>query len=195
MNTPIHIGQAYTYVWMDIFARYRCMTGHNVLFPMGLDKNGLPVEVQTEKIYNISMHETPREEFIEKCKVILKESGDRSLDAFKRLGLSCNSWSLERRIGGRYETDDPEYRRLTQETFIRFWNKGLVYEDEKTTNYCPVCGTTISDAEVEYKEEETVLNYMRFRVQETGEDVIIATTRPELLCSCRTVIFNPDDER
>jgi len=195
VNTPVHIGQAYTYVWMDIFARYKRMTGYNVLFPMGLDKNGLPVEVQTEKTFGISMHETPREEFIEKCKEILKESGDRSLDTFKQLGLSCNSWSLEHRLGGRYETDDPEYRRLTQETFIEFWKRGLIYEDEKTTNYCPVCGTTISDAEVEYEEEETILNYIIFKVQETGEDLIIATTRPELLCSCRTVIFNPNDER
>jgi len=195
VNTPVHIGQAYTYVWMDIFARYWRMAGYNVLFPLGLDKNGLPVEVQTEKAFGISMHETPREEFIEKCKTILKESGDRSLDTFKRLGLSCNSWRLEHTIGGRYETDDPEYRRLTQETFIEFWNKGLIYEDEKVTNYCPVCQTTISDAEVEYEEEETTLNYIKFKVRETGQDVIIATTRPELLCSCRAVLFNPDDER
>jgi valyl-tRNA synthetase len=195
VNTPVHIGQAYTYVWMDIFARYKRMTGYNVLFPMGLDKNGLPVEVQTEKAFRISMHETPREEFIEKCRQILTESGDLSLDTFKRLGLSCNSWSLEHHIGGRYETDDPEYRRLTQETFIEFWKRGLIYEDEKTTNYCPVCGTTISDAEVEYEEEETELNYIKFKVQETAEDLVIATTRPELLCSCRTVIFNPEDER
>jgi len=195
VNTPVHIGQAYTYVWMDIFARYKRMTGYNVLFPIGLDKNGLPVEVQAEKTFGISMHETPREEFIEKCKQILRESGDQSLDTFKRLGLSCNSWNLEHKIGGRYETDDPEYRRLTQETFIEFWNRGLIYEDEKTTNYCPVCGTTISDAEVEYEEEETDLNYIKFKVKESGEDVLIATTRPELLCSCRIVIFNPEDER
>ncbi len=195
VNTPVHIGQAYTYVWMDMFARYRRMTGHNVLFPMGLDKNGLPVEVQTEKTFGISMHETSREEFIEKCRQILTESGDRSLDTFKQLGLSCNAWDLERCLGGRYETDDAEYRRLTQETFIEFWKKGLIYEDQKTTNYCPVCGTTISDAEVEYEEEETTLNYIKFKVQETGEDIVVATTRPELLCSCRTVIFNPDDDR
>jgi valyl-tRNA synthetase len=195
VNTPVHIGQAYTYAWMDMFARYKRMTGYNVLFPIGLDKNGLPVEVQTEKTFGISMHETPREEFIEKCRQILKESGDRSLDTFKRLGLSCNSWTLKHHVGGRYETDDPEYRRLTQETFIEFWNRGLIYEDEKTTNYCPVCGTTISDAEVEYEEEETELNYIRFKVQETGQDITVATTRPELLCSCRTVIFNQDDER
>ncbi|MCD6538138.1 valine--tRNA ligase [Candidatus Bathyarchaeota archaeon] len=195
VNTPVHIGQAYTYVWMDIFARYKRMTGYNVLFPIGLDKNGLPVEVQAEKTFGISVRDTPREEFIEKCKQILKESGDQSIETFKRLGLSCNSWRLEHKIGGRYETDDPEYRRLTQETFIMLWRKGLIYEDEKTTNYCPVCGTTISDAEVEYEEEETDLNYIRFRVKETGEEIIIATTRPELLCSCRLVIFNPEDER
>ncbi|MEM2936676.1 MAG: class I tRNA ligase family protein, partial [Candidatus Bathyarchaeia archaeon] len=73
--------------------------------------------------------------------------------------------------------------------------KGLIYEDEKTTNYCPVCQTTISDAEVDYEEEKTTLNYIKFRIKETGEDSIIATTRPELLCSCRIVIFNPEDER
>ncbi|MCD6465725.1 valine--tRNA ligase [Candidatus Bathyarchaeota archaeon] len=195
VNTPVHIGQAYTYVWMDIFARYKRMNGYNVLFPIGLDKNGLPIEVQVEKTYGIAMHETPREEFIEKCKQVLKESGDISLEIFKRLGLSCNSWKLEHKIGGRYETDDPEYRRLTQETFIEFWKRGLIYEDEKVTNYCPVCRTTISDAEVEYVEEEAVLNYIKFRIQETGEEVLIATTRPELLCACRVVLFNPADER
>ncbi len=180
---------------MDMFARFRRMAGFNVLFPMGLDKNGLPVEVQTEKTFNISMHETPREEFLEKCEEVLKESGDVSLDTFKKLGLSCNAWNVEHRIGGRYETDDPEYRRLTQETFIELWKKGLIYEDEKTTNYCPVCQTTISDAEVDYEEEKATLNYIRFRVKEKGEEIIIATTRPELLCSCRIVIFNPEDER
>ena len=195
VNTPVHIGQAYTYVWMDIFARYKRMMGYNVLFPMGLDKNGLPIEVQTEKTFGIVMHETPREEFIAKCKQLLQESGEASLETFKRLGLSCNSWDLEYKVGGRYETDDPEYRRLTQETFIEFWKRGLVYEDEKVTNYCPVCRTTISDAEVEYEEEETLLNYIKFRVQETGEEILIATTRPELLCSCRIILFNPSDER
>jgi valyl-tRNA synthetase len=195
VNTPVHIGQAYTYVWMDIFARYNRMIGHNILFPMGLDKNGLPVEVQTEKIFGISMHETPREEFIMKCKEILKASGDHSLDTFKRLGLSCNSWKLVHNLGGRYETDNPKFRQLTQATFIEFWRKGLIYEDKKTTNYCPTCGTTISDAEVEYEEKETELFYIKFKVQEKDSEIVIATTRPELLCSCKTVIFNQNDER
>ncbi|MEM5799452.1 MAG: valine--tRNA ligase [Candidatus Aenigmatarchaeota archaeon] len=195
VNTPIHIGHAYTYVWQDIMARSRRMMGFNVLFPIGLDKNGLPIEVMAEKIFNIKMHETPREEFIAKCKEMLEKAGDASLDSFKRLGLSCNEWQVKYELGGRYDTDDPEYRKLTQETFIQLWRKGLIYEDVKPTNYCPVCGTAIADAEVEYKEGKTKLNYIKFKVKETKEEIIIATTRPELLCSCKIILFNPDDER
>ncbi len=195
VNTPIHMGHAFTYTIMDIMARFKRMTGFNVLFPLGLDKNGLPIEVQAEKVFKISMHDTPREEFIQKCKQIIEQAGDASLDSFKRLGLSCNSWKNEHDLGSKYDTDNPEFRRLTQETFIEFWKKGLVYEDLKPANYCPVCRTTISDAEVEYKEEKTDLNYIKFKVKETGKEILIATTRPELLCTCKIVIFNPEDER
>ncbi|MBU5688163.1 MAG: class I tRNA ligase family protein, partial [Candidatus Aenigmarchaeota archaeon] len=99
VNTPIHIGHAYTYVWQDIMARSRRMMGFNVLFPIGLDKNGLPIEVMAEKIFNIKMHETPREEFIAKCKEMLEKAGDASLDSFKRLGLSCNEWQVKYELG------------------------------------------------------------------------------------------------
>src|SRR3989338_7626715 len=195
VNTPIHIGHAYTYTWQDMMARSRRMLGFNVLFPMGLDKNGLPIEVMAEKIFKIVMHETPREEFILKCKKMLEEAGDASLDSFKKLGLSCNDWKIDYDIGGRYDTDDPEYRKLTQETFIELWKKGLIYEDLKPTNYCSICRTAIADAEVEYKEGKTSLNFIKFKVKETDEDILIATTRPELLCSCKIILFNPDDKR
>jgi valyl-tRNA synthetase len=195
VNTPIHVGHAYTYVIMDAIARFKRMTDFNVLFPMGLDKNGLPIEVQAEKTFRISMHETPREEFIKKCKQLIEKAGDTSLESFKKLGLSCNSWKTEYEIGGKYDTDDPEYRKLTQETFIELWNRGLIYEDIKPTNYCPVCRTTISDAEVEYKEEKASLVYIKFKVKETGKHIVIATTRPELLCTCKVILFNPEDVR
>ena len=195
VNTPIHIGHAYTYVVMDMIARFKRMKGFNVLFPIGLDKNGLPIEVQAEKTFGISIRDTPREEFIQKCKELIEKSGEVSLKSFQRLGLSCNSWEKSYEVGGRYDTDDPEYRRLTQEIFIKLWREGLIYEAEQATNYCPVCQTTISDAEVEYKEKKTFLDYIKFKVKETGEEIIIATTRPELLCACKLVIFNPEDER
>lgn len=195
VNTPIHIGQAYTYVWMDIIARYKKMNNFNVLFPMGLDKNGLPIEVQAEKEFNISMHSTPRDQFIALCKKMLKKAGDTTLESFKMLGLSCNSWKMTYKLGSRYDTDDPEYRKLTQWFFIEMWKKGLIYEDLKPTNYCPVCRTTISDAEVEYEEVTTTLNYIKFFVKDTGEFVIVATTRPELLSTCKVLLYNPNDER
>ncbi len=195
VNTPVHVGHAYTYVWMDVMARYKRMSGYNVLFPMGLDKNGLPIEVQTEKEFNIKMGDVPRQDFIEKCRLLLKKYGDISLNTFKKLGLSCNLWDKKYELGGRYDTDDSEYRRLTQETFIKLWKKDLIYEGIKTSNYCPVCKTVISDAEVDYVEDHTTLNYVRFKVKESQEDIIIATTRPELLCACKVVLFNPDDDR
>lgn len=162
---------------------------------MGLDKNGLPIEVQAEKTYKINMHETPRDEFIKLCKKMIEEAGDKSLDSFKKLGLSCNEWDVKYEIGGRYDTDDSEYRRLTQETFIDLWKKGLIYEDVKPTNYCPICGTAIANAEVEYKDGSTTLNHVIFKVKETGEEIIIATTRPELLCTCKVILYNPQDEK
>jgi valyl-tRNA synthetase len=194
INTPVHIGHAYTYVWMDAIARYRRMKGYNVLFPMGFDRNGLPIEVQAEKEFKMDIRRTSREEFIEKCKELLEKYGNISQYTFKRLGLSVNSWEKKYELGGLYETDDPEYRKLTQETFILLFKKGLVYESERTANYCPDCKTTISDAEVEYREEPTTLYYINFQLK-NGESITIATTRPELLPACKLIIYNPEDER
>jgi len=194
INSPIHIGHAYTYVWMDAIARYRRMKGFDVLFPLGLDRNGLPIEVQVEKEYKMSPRTTPREEFLGKCRELLNRYEGVTLGYFKRLGISFNSWRVSHAPGGLYETDDPEFRRLTQETFIELYRRGLIYEGKKTVNYCPRCGTTISDAEVEYEDLETDLVYVRFAIEGGGE-VTVATTRPELLGACKAVIFNPDDDR
>ena len=195
VNTPIHIGHATVYTLMDMFARYRRMIGYNVLFPLGLDRNGLPIEMAAEKRFNIKFNQVSREEFLKMCKKVLDESSTKSIDYFKRLGISFNSYNIGNEIGEGYLTDSDEYRRLTQEIFIDLWNKGLIYEEERINNYCPGCKTTIADAEVEYKELPTKFNYIKFKVDETNEDIIIATTRPELLCTCAMVIFNPNDER
>ncbi len=194
INTPVHIGQAHTYTCMDAIARFKRMSGYNVLFPIGLDRNGLPIEVQAEKEFNINIRNTPREEFITKARNLLDRYEGISLSTFQKLGLSINGWEKEYRIGAAYETDDAEYRRLTQETFIKLYQDGLIYEGEKTANYCPVCRTTISDAEVEYAERTTNLNFIKFALVGGGE-ITVATTRPELLAACKIIIFNPEDER
>ncbi len=195
LNTPIHIGHATTYALMDMFARYRRMKGFNVLFPLGLDKNGLPIEMAAEKKFGIKFNKMPREDFLGKCKQVLDEAGMKSLNSFLRLGIGFNSWKLGTGIGEVYETDSPDYRALTQETFIDLWNRKLIYEDERLNNYCPGCKTTIADSEVERVETGSSLNFVRFRVKETGKDVTIATTRPELLCTAALVIYNPSDKR
>ncbi len=195
LNTPIHIGHATTYVLMDMFARFRRMSGFNVLFPLGLDKNGLPIEMAAEKKFNIKFNRMLREEFLVKCKQVLDEAGMASLNSFLRLGIGFNSWKLGNGIGEVYETDSPDYRSLTQETFIELWNRNLIYEEERINNYCPGCRTTIADAEIEYVDLPSHFNDVKFKVKETGKEIIIGTTRPELIASCGAVIFHPDDKR
>jgi len=195
VNRPVHIGQAATYVMMDMFARFRRMTGWNVLFPLGLDRNGLPIEMAAEKKYGKKLNQVPREEFLDMCRSILEESSATSMDAFMRLGISFNSYSTGKELGDVYQTDSEEYRALTQSTFIDLWKKGLIREQERVNNYCPGCRTTIADAEVAYKNLPAMFNDVRFKVKGTGEEIIIGTTRPELICTCAMVIYNPNDKR
>lgn len=195
VNTPVHIGQATTYVLMDMFARFRRMTGWNVLFPLGLDRNGLPIEMAAEAQFKVRLAELPRKKALEYCESILRKSSLASTRTFLRSGIGFNSWRRGQAIGNVYYTDSPKYRVLTQETFIDLWNKGLVYEDSRVTNYCPGCRTTIADAEIEYANLSTTFNDIIFEVKETGEKIIIGTTRPELICTCGMVIFNPDDTK
>ncbi len=195
VNSPIHIGQATTYALMDMFARFKRMTGYEVLFPLGLDRNGLPIEMATEKKFKIKLTETPREEFIKYCFKVLESSSKASTESFLRLGISFNSWEQGEKAGDVYHTDSESYRTLTQETFIDMWKKGLIYEDDRINNWCPGCQTTVADSEIDYKDLPTFFNDIKFKVKETGEEIIIGTTRPELICTCGMVIFNPEDKR
>ncbi len=185
---PWHIGAAAHYSQIDMIARTARMLGHEVLFPIGIDRNGLPVEIYTEKKFNISIHTVPREKFIEYCKTALDDLESEMIEIMKQMGLSGDFRNY-------YRTDSEEYRKLTQATFIELWNRGLIYEDTRPNNYCPVCKTTIADADVVYKELPSELVHIKFKIPETGDEIIIATTRPELLCACQEVLFNPDDER
>lgn len=189
---PWHIGAAAHYAQIDMIARTARMLNHNVYFPIGIDRNGLPVEIYTERTRKVSMRSIGRERFIEMCREALDELEREMVAIMRRLGLSAD-------LANYYRTDSEEYRALTQATFIELWHKGLVYEATRPNNYCPDCGTTIADAEVVYKDLQSRLVYIRFRVDDGyGSDageMVIATTRPELLCSCRAVIVNPDDAR
>jgi valyl-tRNA synthetase len=190
LSGPMHLGQFIHYTQIDINARFRRMQGFEVNFPLGIDRNGLPVEVRVEKDLGLSMHETPRELFLQKCKEKLDADEIITIEGFKRLGIGFNTYEDE----GSYRTDSPRYRAVTQATFIDIWNRGLVHSDYRPNNWCFDCGTTIADAEVEYSERSTTLHYLYFQV-EGLEPIKIATSRPELLCACGAVFIHPKDER
>ncbi|MFA5061437.1 MAG: valine--tRNA ligase [Candidatus Pacearchaeota archaeon] len=195
VNSPIHMGHAVTYCFMDMIARYRRMKGFEVLFPLGLDRNGLPIEMGAERKYGVSPFDVGREKFIEYCEKLLNETSAESIDSFARLGISFSSYKYGEKVGSIYNTDSPEYRALTQLTFLELYKKGLIYEDTRINNWDPKLQTTIADSEIEYKNIQSAFNDIRWKVKETGEEIVIGTTRPELICTCGMVIFNPEDER
>jgi valyl-tRNA synthetase len=185
---PWHIGAAAHYSQIDMIARTARMNGKNVFFPIGIDRNGLPVELYTEKKHNIRMRETERGEFLNLCRVALDDLEAEMLLIMKNLGLSGD-------FANYYRTDSEEYRTLTQSTFIELWKKGQIYLANRPNNYDWVSGTTIADAEIIYQDLQTKLVYMKFKIKDTDKEIIIASTRPELLCACKTIIVNPEDER
>jgi valyl-tRNA synthetase len=185
---PWHIGAAAHYAQIDMIARTARMMGYNVMFPIGIDRNGLPVEIYTEKKYKVRMRQMDREKFLDLCRVALDDLEAEMIQIMKNMGLSGNFEEY-------YRTDSDEFRALTQSTFIELWKRELVYLANRPNNYCPDCGTTIADAEIIYEYIPTKLIYMNFKVRETNENIIIASTRPELLFACQSIIVNPEDER
>ncbi|MEM2689679.1 MAG: class I tRNA ligase family protein, partial [Nitrososphaerota archaeon] len=185
---PWHIGAAAQYAQIDMIARTARMMGYEVRFPIGIDRNGIPVEKYVERELGVRLTDVPREEFLRLCSEALDKLEDEMINIMRRMGLSGE-------LTNHYRTDSEEYRAITQATFIELFKKGLIYTSSRPNNYCWECGTTVADAEVDYRETTTQLIYMRFTVKETNEKIIVASTRPELLCACRAVIYNPEDSR
>ena len=185
---PWHPGALTQYAQIDMTARAARMRGLQVLYPVGIDRNGLPVEIYAERKYRVQMRKTPREEFINLCKHALDDLETYMIGLLKTIGISGD-------FEAKYRTDSEEYRKLTQWSFIEMWKKGLVYVANRPNNYCVDCNTTIADAEIEYEELPTYLVTNRFKVKGSSHELQVATTRPELLAACQMVVVNPKDER
>lgn len=178
-----HLGHALNWCIIDFIARYKRMNGYAVMFPQGWDCHGLPTEVKVEEKYGIKKKDVPREHFRELCIKLTLENIEKMKSTARRLGFSID-WSKE------YITMNPEYYSKTQLSFVKMYKKGLIYKDQHPVIFCPRCETTIALAEIEYRKEKTKLNYIKF-----DEDIIIATTRPELIPACVALAVNPKDER
>ena len=190
-NSSWHMGSTVHYLMIDMIARIQRMKGYLVHFPMGLDRNGLPIEISAEKRFKINMHKIPREEFLEYCQKILDEMGGKVLDLCYKIGMSCNSFEWDKV----YKTDYPQYRALTQATFIEMWNRGLIIEDDRPNNWDYRLQTTIADAEIEYKEGFHTLYDIAFKIRGSDEEFMFATTRPELIPAIRIIVYHPNDKR
>jgi len=183
----LHLGHATGYSLIDFAARYKRMRGHNVFFPLCFDVNGTPTEVKVEKKYGVTKLTTPRQEYIRLCSEFANSFIEEMTEQFEILGESMDPSIY-------YQTDAPYYRRITQITFLRLLERGLVYKGTFPVNWCPSCITALADAEVEYSDNVTKLNYIKFKVKGSDEEVVIATTRPELLSACQMVAVSPEDQ-
>ena len=183
----LHLGHATGYSLIDFAARYRRMRGYNVFFPLCFDVNGTPVEVKVEKKHNITKLDLPRKEYRKLCSEFANSFIDEMKHHFEILGESMDPSIY-------YQTDAPYYRRITQISFVKLFEKGLVYKGNFPVNWCPRCMTALADAEVEYEENVTKLNYIKFMIDGSDDHILVATTRPELLCTCKVVAVHPDDK-
>jgi len=184
----LHLGHATGYSLIDFAARYHRQRGFNVMFPLCFDVNGTPVEVRVEKKFGINKYSVPRQEYIKMCEEYADSFIDSMTKQFEILGESMDPTVY-------YQTDAPYYRRITQISFIKMLEKGLAYKGEYPVNWCPRCITALADAEVEYDQNITKLNYVKFPVAGSDEHIVIATTRPELICTCQTIAVHPEDAR
>jgi len=184
----IHMGHVLNWLYMDIIARYNRMKGFDVMFPQGWDCHGLPTEVKVEETYKIKKSDVPRESFREMCIDLTRENIKMMKNQMQKLGFS-QDWSRE------YVTMTDKYMEKTQLSFLKLYEKGMIYQGIHPVNWCPRCETAIAFAEVEYSENETYLNYLEFKKENGEKGVMIATTRPELLSACVAVVVHPEDER
>ncbi len=182
-----HIGAVAGYSLIDVIARSKRMEGFDVLFPWGVDRNGINIEFAIEKKFKKRMQDWDRAEFNAACEEAISEFSDDMVRIGQRIGLSCG-------FAGGYKTDSPEYRAFSQAQFLKLFEDGLIVEELRPNSYDPKLGTTIADAEVFYEERKTRLNHVKWTVKETGETIVISTTRPELICACRQVLVHPDNE-
>ena len=183
----LHIGHIMSYAQAEFIVRYKRMQGFNVFYPMGFDDNGLPTERFVEKKYKIDKSKTTKSEFIKLC---LKET-EQGIETYKKLwtnlGISVD-WTKT------YSTISPLPTKVSQWSLIDLYKKGFLKREEVPILWCPYCQTAISQSDVEDKERESLMNYISFLLT-NNEEVMIATTRPELLPACVALYYNPEDER
>ena len=172
---------------IDVIARSQRLLGKEVYFPWGVDRNGINIEFTVEKNTKRKMKTYDRAEFLQLCEETIEEFTQAMRNTARRVGLSCD-------FDREYLTDAPDYRSVTQSIFVELFKNGTIIEDLRPNIYDPVEGTTIADAEVERLQRKTKLVDVKWELDD-GSELIISTTRPELICACGVVVVHPEDDR
>ena len=187
----LHMGHALDNTLQDILVRYKRMSGYDTLWLPGTDHASIATEakiVEAMRKEGISKEDLGREGFLERAWDWNNTYGGRICEQLKKLGSSCD-WSKKR------FTLDEGCSDAVKEVFVKLYNEGLIYRGTRIINWCPHCKTSISDAEVEYKDMDGHFWHLRYPVKDSDEFVYLATTRPETLLGDTAVAVNPKDER
>ena len=188
----LHMGHALDETLQDILVRYKRMAGYNALWIPGTDHAGIATQIKVEEALRneegLTRYDLGREKFLERVWDWKNKFGNRIINQIKKLGCSCD-WSRER------FTMDEGCSDAVKEVFVKLYEKDLIYQGNRIINWCPHCITALSDAEVEYEEQDGFFWHINYPVKDSDEVVEIATTRPETLLGDTAVAVNPEDER
>lgn len=186
VSGKMHMGHAFSYAQQDFIVRYQRMKGKNIFYPFGTDDNGLATERLIEKMKKIKSTKMDRKEFVKVCLETLKEIRPQYIQDWKNIGMSCE-WDKF------YTTINEHCQKISQKSFLDIHKMDRLYQKDAPTIWCPECQTAIAQVELEDIEMDSTFNDIIFKVD--GKQLIVATTRPEMLGACVAVFVNPTDER
>lgn len=188
----LHMGHALDQTLQDVLIRWKRMQGYSALWLPGSDHASIATEVKVvEKIREEEGKEKEdlgREEFLKRAWAWKEEYGGRITKQCRKLGDSCD-WERER------FTMDEGCNRAVNHFFVKLYEKGLIYRGNRLINWCPQCGTSLSDAEVEHEDKNGNYWYFRYQAVDGGEGIVVATSRPETMFADEAIAVHPDDER
>ncbi len=187
VSGQLHMGHIFSYTQADFVVRFQRMIGKNIFYPIGFDDNGLPTERLVEKQRNVKATNMDRAEFVALCKEVVKSEEVHIKNVFNNIALSVD-WDLQ------YQTISPRSISISQMSFLDLMNKNQIYRDDQPMLWDPVDQTALAQADIEDKTRDSMMNDIIFK-SDKGDDLTIATTRPELLPACVAVFFHPDDAR
>ena len=191
VTAELHIGHALNNTIQDIFIRYKKMKGYETLWMPGMDHAGIATQNVVERQLakeGLDRHDLGREKFVERVWEWKKEKGGKIIEQLKTLGFACD-WDRE------VFTMDEQLSKAVTEVFVSLHERGHIYRAKYIINWCPRCGTALSDEEVEHKELQGHLWHLKYPVDGSPEFVTVATTRPETMLGDSAVAVNPEDER